>query len=160
MAAAGHARQLLEEFSPFVRHYNLGAALLGVGFGAWDRPVPRKKVEVLPVPTSVHSGLESDAEAAPSGVAAPAQRPSITEIARKAAHDQPKELGFLRQLVLTTPGVVLAFRLGRRAREINAAPSALLLAAVPSLSCPLLLYILGGYPTGAILRSWWEGQLE
>mmetsp|Transcript_113556 Transcript_113556/g.331816 ORF Transcript_113556/g.331816 Transcript_113556/m.331816 type:complete len:129 (-) Transcript_113556:42-428(-) len=77
--------------------------------------------------------------------------PESTATPSKAQH--PSELGFLRQLAVTSPGVALALRLGRRAREIGAPPSALAVAALPCISCPLILYI-SGYPTGVALRAW------
>merc|ERR1712129_365533 len=101
------ARQLLEEFRLWVKWYNVGAATLGIAFGAIDSP-------------------------AVSSRAATPQPPALTWHA-----EHPKELGFWRQLLLTTPGIMLALRLGRRARELAAPPSALVLAAGPALSVPL-----------------------
>mmetsp|Transcript_282 Transcript_282/g.527 ORF Transcript_282/g.527 Transcript_282/m.527 type:complete len:131 (-) Transcript_282:131-523(-) len=127
MASKTAAWQLIEEFRPWVQRYNFGAAFLGVALGAWDGPA-------CPPPPP------------PSG-----STPSLANV------QHPNELGFFRQLIITSPGVVLALRLGRRAREIGAPASALALAAVPSISCPLILYITG-YPTGVALRAWTEGR--
>mmetsp|Transcript_33199 Transcript_33199/g.103507 ORF Transcript_33199/g.103507 Transcript_33199/m.103507 type:complete len:132 (-) Transcript_33199:89-484(-) len=128
MAAREAAWQLLEEFKPWVQRYNFGAALLGVALGSWDGPARQQ-----PEPA----------------------RPESTPGPFHAAH--PNELGFFRQLLVTTPGVALALRLGRRAREIGAPKSALALAALPSISCPLVLYI-SGYPAGVALRAWTQAR--
>eukprot|EP00927_Polykrikos_kofoidii_P005497 TRINITY_DN12176_c1_g1_i1.p1 TRINITY_DN12176_c1_g1~~TRINITY_DN12176_c1_g1_i1.p1 ORF type:complete len:151 (+),score=30.67 TRINITY_DN12176_c1_g1_i1:271-723(+) len=146
MTTAALARQLLDECIPFVRRYNFGAAAFGVAMGWYDGPRPPK---VQPPPSPPQQDEQQPAMSA-------AQRSA--ELARRAMTEQPQELGFVRQFILTSPGVVLALRLGRRARELQAPPRALALAALPSLSCPLLLYILGGYPTGAALRHWKDSR--
>mmetsp|Transcript_18894 Transcript_18894/g.34661 ORF Transcript_18894/g.34661 Transcript_18894/m.34661 type:complete len:152 (+) Transcript_18894:53-508(+) len=149
MATGASARQLLEEFKPWVRAYNAGAVFAGVGFGWWDAPAPRRAAPSKPRPPPPSSGEQPESRWKMAMAAA-----------LDASAERPPELGSLtRQLVITAPGFMLALRLGRRAREIGAGPGSLALAALPSLSCPLLLYLLGGYPTGAFLRAWSDGRL-
>merc|ERR1719203_2579904 len=122
-----------------------------MAFGFWDaaaRPSATAGAVVQAPPAGLQEG-----EALPESASEHAWRAAKNSVA-----SPPQELGFARQFLLTLPGVVLAMRLGRRAREINAPPAALAMAALPSLSCPLALYLLGGYPTGAALRAWVDGR--
>merc|ERR1719221_1816925 len=98
-SATAYARQLLEEFKPWVRGYNISAALLGVAFGAWDAPPALSQLAPAP-------------ETAACSTATPAERAWHTTVNAP----RPPEVGLARQLLLTAPGVVLALRLGRRAR--------------------------------------------
>ncbi|CAK0877088.1 unnamed protein product [Prorocentrum cordatum] len=163
-AATAPARALLGEFAPWVRRYNAGAALLGVAFGAWDAPEMRGRAPGAASPEAAApdgpgAGMAPASAPAPGGAGAVAGPPRGAAAAAAELPAAPRELGLWRTALLTAPGAALALQLGRRAREIGAPPSALALAALPSLSCPLLLYLLGGYPTGAVLRAWYDGRL-
>mmetsp|Transcript_15330 Transcript_15330/g.48186 ORF Transcript_15330/g.48186 Transcript_15330/m.48186 type:complete len:176 (+) Transcript_15330:91-618(+) len=172
MATAKAAWQLLEEFRPWVQRYNFGAAALGVALGAWDGPPhTQSQPEAVPAPGRVH--LQPQPEGAPAlgtehpqprqeGLVAPGPEQPQPQPQSEGAlatwkTRPPDELSFLRQLLITTPGIALALRLGRRAREIGAPASALALAALPSISFPLVIYI-SGYPLGVGLRAWAQGR--
>lgn len=145
MTATAAARQLLTEFQPLVGGYSFAAVAFGTIFGACDAPSSSKRPE-------------GESAARERGGMSVAER---LEASRSVVMEsQPRELTFSRQLILTAPGIALALRLGRRAREIKAPPTGLALAAFPSLVCPLLLYLLVGYPCGVSLRALADGHLE
>ncbi|CAE8598207.1 unnamed protein product, partial [Polarella glacialis] len=73
LMASASARLLLEEFLPWVRRYNAGAFVLGLGFGAWDGPPGRQP-----------SGRE-------------ASSPSAAKAGLAEDFGPPRELGFWRQ---------------------------------------------------------------
>eukprot|EP00928_Gymnodinium_smaydae_P080359 TRINITY_DN64072_c0_g1_i1.p1 TRINITY_DN64072_c0_g1~~TRINITY_DN64072_c0_g1_i1.p1 ORF type:complete len:159 (-),score=48.44 TRINITY_DN64072_c0_g1_i1:125-601(-) len=146
-AGGSFTRQLFVEFLPWVQGYNAGAFLLGLGCGYYDgTPAP-------PAPSP-----QGGSSASSSAPAVPERRLSPAEAAAQALASPPRELGFARQFVVTLPGVALALRLGRRARELGAPPRSLALVAAPSLAAPLLLYLLSGYPSGVALRAAWDAR--
>eukprot|EP00933_Yihiella_yeosuensis_P084134 TRINITY_DN98527_c0_g1_i1.p1 TRINITY_DN98527_c0_g1~~TRINITY_DN98527_c0_g1_i1.p1 ORF type:complete len:156 (-),score=35.02 TRINITY_DN98527_c0_g1_i1:89-556(-) len=151
--AVASAKVLLDEFAPWVRRYNIGAAVLGVALGAWDGP-QKSKNGIAPLAFSNTSSAKN-AETSAEDSAGDSEKTNFQR-ALEAVKKHPPELGFFRQFVLTTPGIILALKLGGRAQAMQAPPAALLLASVPSLSCPLLVYVLGGYPAGVFLRGWLE----
>lgn len=74
---------------------------------------------------------------------------------REVKAETPRELGFWRQFVLTTPAVALALRLGVKGRELRVRRSAILLTVVPTLWAPLGLYLVG-YPLGVEMSRYFE----
>ncbi|CAE7252064.1 unnamed protein product [Symbiodinium natans] len=126
MAIRANARRLLSEFKVEGAGYAAFGASLGLIFGAWDGP---GKADERPKSLVGEAG----------------ERPSVAAV-REMAMRHPRELGVLRQLLLTTPAIFLGLRLGKRGREIGASPASMGLSVVALLWCPMLLYLYGGYP--------------
>mmetsp|Transcript_73921 Transcript_73921/g.154052 ORF Transcript_73921/g.154052 Transcript_73921/m.154052 type:complete len:173 (+) Transcript_73921:87-605(+) len=167
------SKRLLEEFRPYVASYNLTAVCLGLVFGAMDGPRPvqtalgDKASKALAAPDSDASAASEGSAAATAlaseGISLDANSTeSPWDKAKKSAQhisdSQPQELTFVRQFLLTLPGIDLALRLGKRARAIGAPPTALLGAATPALGMPLVLYLIGGYPSGVALRGLYDSM--
>eukprot|EP00435_Cladocopium_sp_Y103_P036705 s482_g9.t1 len=120
-----HAKALLGEFQRHAQLYSAFSISLGLLFGAMDGPQQPLEVKVEKV---------------------------SMEDWRKSIPAAPRELGFWRQFILTTPGVALALRLGLKGQELKASPGAILLTMMPTLWGPLLLYLFVGYPLGTKLH--------
>ena len=120
-----HAKMLFQEFKTQTQLYCAFASTLGLSFGLLDGP--SRKVQV------------------------PAQSPEPTEA---TGAPEPRELGFWRRFLLTSPGVVLAFRLGLRAKALQATGGSIALAVVPTVWGPLLLYLVIAYPAGVELNKY------
>lgn len=120
------AKVLLREFKTQGQLYSAFAGSLGLFFGAVDGPT-LKPMERTVKPTEPVPGVKGVPE--------------------------PRELGFWRRFLLTSPGVVLAFRLGLKAKDLKASSSSIALAVVPTVWGPLLLYLFA-YPAGVELNKY------
>ena len=74
---------------------------------------------------------------------------------QEVKRETPRELGFWRQFILTTPAVALALRLGAKGRELQVSRSAIFLTVLPTLWAPLGLYLVG-YPVGVEMSRYFE----
>ena len=126
--AMASAKILFGEFRSHAQIYGAFTLTLGLLFGLRDGP--RTDVEP-PEPNTERK----------------------TELAdvRKQIPAAPRELGFWRQFIVTTPGVALALRLGVKGQAMKAPPSAILLTLMPTVWGPFVLYLFG-YPMGIRLH--------
>mmetsp|Transcript_11192 Transcript_11192/g.24213 ORF Transcript_11192/g.24213 Transcript_11192/m.24213 type:complete len:142 (-) Transcript_11192:141-566(-) len=141
MTALSHARRLLVEFKAMGAGYAAFGAGMGVLCGAMDGPAPASEP-----PTRAAELV-------------PGERPSFAAVKQQVSR-HPRELGVVRQLLLTFPGICLALPLGRRGHAAGAPFASMAICVTALIWCPLLLYLYGGYPAGIALHRHFAARSE
>ncbi|CAE6921517.1 unnamed protein product, partial [Symbiodinium sp. CCMP2456] len=89
----------------------------------------------------------------------PGERPSFAAVKEQVSR-HPPELGVVRQLLLTFPGICLALPLGKRGHAIGAPVASMAICVTGLIWGPMLLYLYGGYPAGVELHRRFAARSE